>query len=104
MLFSISSLQAGAHYCVSIDVQDEPDTSMLGDQGSCHLQNEEPAADDNQDNTCCDNECDSCVSVGDMFNSLMNNFEFAYADDYKQFGSFFILSSHIKIPTPPPNS
>jgi len=61
-------------------------------------------ATDNQDNSCCDDGCESCVSVGVTFNSLIDNLEFAYTQSYKQYDSFFILSNHIEIPTPPPNS
>lgn len=104
VLFSIGSLQAGTHYCVGMDMQDEPDTSMSGDEDSCHFQSEESSKDNNSDNTCCDDSCGSCVSVVVAFNSLADNFEFDYTDRYKQYGSFSILSNHIKIPTPPPNS
>ncbi len=107
VLFLIGSLQAGTHYCVNMDMpidgQDVPDTSMSDDQGSCHLPSEEPL-NDNQDKSCCDDGCESCVSVGVTFNSSTDNLEFAYIESYKQYGSFFILSNHIKIPTPPPNS
>lgn len=107
VLFSIGSLQAGTHYCVNMDMSEDvpvdvQHTSMSDDQSTCHMPSEEPANDD-QSNSCCDNDCGSCVSVGVTFNSSVNNFEFAYANSYKQYGSFFILSNHIEIPTPPPN-
>lgn len=104
VLFSIGSAQAGTHYCVTMDVQDNSNTGMSDDQASCHFQSEEPASNDKSDNSCCDESCDSCASVVVTFNSLKSDYEFAYAEQYKQYGSFFILSNHIKIPTPPPNS
>ena len=124
LLFSIGSLQAGTHYCVNMGTsenlpKDMPeampeamqgamqDTSMSDDQSFCHIPSQELAkqepANDDQSNSCCDNDCGSCVSVGFTFNSSMNNLEFAYINNYKQYGSFFILSNHIEIPTPPPN-
>ena len=109
VLFSIGSLQAGTHYCVNMDISEDvpvdmQHSSMSDDQATCHLPSNESVKDDSNDDSCCDIGCDSCVSVGVTFISSMSNLEFAYAERYKQYGPFFILSNHIEIPTPPPNS
>lgn len=107
VLFSLGSAQAGMHYCVNMDMQDESTSDLSGNMSNdlalCHSQSEE-SVNNNSDSSCCDEGCDSCASVVVTFNSLKNNYGLAYTEQYKQYGSFFILSNHIKIPTPPPNS
>ncbi len=108
VFFSLGSVQAGTHYCVNMDMQgdltSDSSSNMPDDQTSCHFQGDEPASNTNSDNSCCDEGCESCASVVVTFNSLMNNYKSAYTEQYKQYGSFFILSNHIEIPTLPPNS
>ncbi len=91
-----------------MDEQSESSSNLSANesnvQAPCHTQSEESVSTENSDNSCCDEGCDSCASVVITFNSLKNNNEMAYAEQYKQYGSFFILSNHIEIPTPPPNS
>jgi hypothetical protein len=117
VFFSLGSVQAGAHYCVNMDAQKDTTSqnsinkdltrdaagSMSGDQTPCHSHSDEPTNEETSDNACCDN-CESCASVVVTFNSLNNNDGLTYTEQYKQYGSFFILSNHIKIPTPPPNN
>ncbi|MFK7814859.1 MAG: hypothetical protein AB8B92_00840 [Gammaproteobacteria bacterium] len=112
MFFSLGSVQAGTHYCVSMDMQDESSNNMTGempddmsvDQTSCHLQAEELDSKEKTNNSCCDEDCGSCTSVVVTFNTLINNYEATYTERYKQYGPFFVLTNHIKIPTPPPNA
>ncbi len=118
VFFSLGSVQASTHYCVNMDAQKDSNIknstsnestsdvadSLSDNQTLCHLVSEEPASDDDSNNTCCDESCGSCTSIVVTFNSLKNNYEPTYTEQYKQYGSFFILSNHIKIPTPPPNS
>ncbi len=117
VFFSLGSVQAGTHYCLNMDAQKDSTSqnpinndltrdaasSMSDDQSPCHLHSEEPASEETSDNSCCDS-CESCASVVVTFNSLNNNDGLTYTEQYKRYGSFFILSNHIKIPTPPPNS
>lgn len=106
VFFALGSVQAGTHFCMNMPDDSTSDSSnnLPDNQTPCHFQIDEPTDNNNSDNSCCDEGCESCVSVVGTFNSLINNYKLAYNEHYKRYGSFFVLSNHIDIPTPPPNS
>lgn len=107
-VFSVGTLQASMKHCVMMDMQDtqkEVPVNMTDDDSvSCHTMDEEAPVEQANENSCCDEGCDSCASVSVTFNSSVNKFAQMHVNNFTSTIVFALPSNHLKIPTPPPNS